>query len=93
MLTTMGHYTHLFRLAFVISFRRAGPSNGFSNSNAQSNSSDTLLLGCEKHRKIIEDGKVRTSCMPRSYRTLPVAFRRALIKRAYVTHLHSNWVH
>ena len=34
--------THLFRFAFVISFRRAAPSNGLRSSNAQSRSSDTL---------------------------------------------------
>lgn len=33
---------HLFLFAFVISFRRAGPSRGFRSSNAQSNSSETL---------------------------------------------------
>ena len=34
--------THLFRLAFVISFRRAAPSRGLRSSNAHSKSSDTL---------------------------------------------------
>jgi hypothetical protein len=34
--------THLFRFAFVISFRRAAPSKGLRSSNAQSKSSDTL---------------------------------------------------
>jgi hypothetical protein len=33
----------LFRFALVISFRRAGPSNGFSNSNAHRRSSETLI--------------------------------------------------
>ena len=33
---------HLFRFAFVISFRRAAPSKGLRSSNAQSKSSDTL---------------------------------------------------
>jgi hypothetical protein len=38
---------HLFRFAFVISFRRAAPSKGLRSSNAQSKSSDTL---CKTHQ-------------------------------------------
>ena len=34
--------TYLFRLAFVISLRRAGPSSGLSSSNAHKRSSETL---------------------------------------------------
>lgn len=37
-----GYVSYLFRLAFVISFRNAGPSSGFSNSKAHNRSSETL---------------------------------------------------
>ena len=42
---TSGHKetkTHLFRFAFVVSFRRAAPSKGLRSSNEQSKFSDTL---------------------------------------------------
>lgn len=35
--------TYLFRLALVISLRRAGPSRGLSNSKAHKRSSETLI--------------------------------------------------
>ena len=37
-------YTHLFRFALAISFRRAAPSNGFKSSKAHSKSSDIFFF-------------------------------------------------
>ena len=63
-----GSSTDLFRFAFVISFRKAGPSRGFKSSKAHKSSSETLR---EKSARLYIRGiSEQTSCMRHNYRTL-----------------------
>jgi hypothetical protein len=60
---------HLFRFAFVISLRSAGPSSGLRSSKAHRRSSDTLQEGVSGWiMGLCESGQ--TSCMHHNYRTL-----------------------
>lgn len=64
-----GRITYLFRFAFVISFRKAGPSKGLSSSNAHNSSSDTLFMGVSNvvNLNVVDD---QTSCTRRNCRIL-----------------------